>query len=138
MEKVRVGIIGIGNMGSAHARNLIAGKVPGAVLAAVCDLRRKIGLGERGIGRKVQRFAAPEELFRAKVIDAVMICTQHYDHPPLAIQAFDNGLHVLTEKPAGVYTKQVREMNEAAAKSGKVFLYYVQPKDKPCIRKQRS
>ncbi len=52
---------------------------------------------------------------------AVLIATPHYDHPSLAIRAFAKGLHVLIEKPAGVYTKQVREMNEAAAKSGKVF-----------------
>lgn len=139
MEKVRVGIIGIGNMGSAHARNLIAGKVPGAELAAVCDLRpERLDWAKEVLGEEVQRFAAPEELFRAKVIDAVMICTQHYDHPPLAIQAFDNGLHVLTEKPAGVYTKQVREMNEAAAKSGKVFCIMYNQRTNPLYQKAKE
>jgi predicted dehydrogenase len=42
-------------------------------------------------------------------------------HPEIAIYAFSRGLHVLTEKPAGVFTKAVEEMNEAAKKSGKVF-----------------
>ena len=60
-------------------------------------------------------------LFESGSVDGVIIATPHYYHPPLAIEAFKSGLHVLIEKPAGVYTKQVREMNEAAEKSGKVF-----------------
>ncbi|MCL2128648.1 MAG: Gfo/Idh/MocA family oxidoreductase, partial [Treponema sp.] len=52
---------------------------------------------------------------------AVLIATPHYDHPPLAIEAFGAALHVMCEKPAGVYAKQVREMNAAAEKSGRVF-----------------
>ena len=52
----------------------------------------------------------------AKVADAVSIATPHYSHPELAIKAMDNDLHVLIEKPAGVYTKQVRQINEAALK----------------------
>lgn len=54
--------------------------------------------------------------FQSGLIDAVLIATPHYDHPRLAIKAFEAGLHVICEKPAGVYTKQVREMNEAAEK----------------------
>ena len=42
----------------------------------------------------------------------------HYQHPVLAKEAFAQGLHVMREKPAGVYTKAVREMNEAAKESG--------------------
>ncbi|MBP1756043.1 MAG: gfo/Idh/MocA family oxidoreductase, partial [Firmicutes bacterium] len=57
----------------------------------------------------------------SKTCDAVLIATPHYEHPRLAVLAFENGLHVLCEKPAGVYTKQVREMNTAADRSGLVF-----------------
>ncbi len=53
--------------------------------------------------------------------DAVLLSIPHYQHPELSMAAMDHGLHVMCEKPAGVYTKQVREMNEHAAKSGKVF-----------------
>lgn len=60
-------------------------------------------------------------MLQSGMIDAVIVATPHYHHAEQAIAAFECGLHVLIEKPAGVYTKQVREMNEAAAKSGKVF-----------------
>ena len=51
-------------------------------------------------------------------IDAVIVATPHYFHPPLAIEAFDAGLHVMIEKPAGVFTRDVRQMNQAAQASG--------------------
>ena len=54
-------------------------------------------------------------------VDAVLIATPHYFHPPYVIEALNKGLHVMSEKPAGVYTKQVREMNEVADKSDKIF-----------------
>lgn len=139
MDKVRVGIIGIGNMGSSHALNLAAGKVADARLAAVCDLRpERLEWAKKALGEDVQRFSTPDELFRAKAIDAVMVCTPHYDHPPLAVRAFENGLHVLVEKPAGVYTKQVRKMNEAAAQSGKVFGIMYNQRTNPLYQKARE
>ena len=66
-------------------------------------------------------FENGDQLIESGLCDAVIIATPHYEHPRLAILAFEHGLHVMSEKPAGVYTKQVREMNEAAARSGKVF-----------------
>ena len=53
---------------------------------------------------------------------AVLIATSHYSQPALAIKAIERGLHALIEKPAGVYTNQVREMNSVAQKHpGLVF-----------------
>lgn len=122
MSTVRIGIIGFGGMGSGHARYLMQGAVPGAELVAVCDVDpKRLEAAKELYGDKVKTFASADDLFAAKVVDGVIIATPHYFHPPLAIQAFQHGVHVLTEKPAGVYTKQVREMNEAAAKSGLVF-----------------
>ena len=122
MDKVRVGIIGIGNMGSNHAVNLFNGEVPNAELAAVCDINpeRLKWAGEK-FGEKVQKFDNPQALIASGAVDAVMIATPHYDHPPLAIDALKHGLHVLIEKPAGVYTKQVREMNKVAESTDRVF-----------------
>ena len=51
----------------------------------------------------------------------MLIAVPHYQHPVLAEQAFAKGLHVLCEKPAGVYTNAVREMNAAADRAGKTF-----------------
>ena len=66
-------------------------------------------------------YRSGEELIEKADVDAVIIATPHYSHPALAIAAFAKGLHVLSEKPSGVYTKQVREMNKAAQESGKIF-----------------
>ena len=122
MEVVRIGIIGLGNMGNFHIEYLVGNEIPGAELKAVCDvdpdqLARAKSLAGDGVGT----FADADELLASTAIDAVIIATPHYDHPPLAIKAFARGLHVLCEKPAGVYTRQVREMNAAAEKSGLVF-----------------
>ena len=122
MEVVRIGIIGLGNMGNFHIEYLVENEIPGAELKAVCDvdpdqLARAKSLAGDGVGT----FADADELLASTAIDAVIIATPHYDHPPLAIKAFARGLHVLCEKPAGVYTRQVREMNAAAEKSGVVF-----------------
>lgn len=122
MSLVRVAVIGIGNMGAAHARTLAAGDVPGAELAAVCDVRSEMAEWvTANLPSSVAFWQEPEQMMSSGTIDAVIIATPHYDHPEQAIQAFRHGLHVMIEKPAGVYTKQVRLMNEAAAASGKVF-----------------
>ena len=122
MDTVRVGVIGLGGMGSNHAGYLSRGEIPGARLAAVCDVEpaRLQNVSEK-YGEDVQAFDSADALFEAKCIDAVIVATPHYFHPPLVTQALESGYHVMSEKPAGVYTKQVRKMNEVAAKSDRVF-----------------
>lgn len=122
MDKVRVGIIGIGNMGTAHSLSIFNGLVKGAELTAICDIKdSRLQWAKDKFGDKVQLFDNATDLFRSGFIDAVFIATPHYDHPTLAIEAFNNNLHVLIEKPAGVFTKKVREMNEVAVKTDRVF-----------------
>lgn len=122
MSQVRVGIIGLGSMGNGHARYLVNGEVPGAVLAAVCDRRpERLEYSKKNFGEAVATFDDVDQMMDSGQVDAVLVSTPHYAHPELSIKAFEKGLHVMVEKPAGVYTKQVREMNEAAEKSGKVF-----------------
>ena len=114
MNRVRLGIIGIGNMGSAHTENILGGKCPEIAVTAVADRResRRQWAAERIPGAKV--FTEGEELIASGTCDAVLIAVPHYQHPTLAVSAFDHGLHVMCEKPAGVYTLQVREMIAAA------------------------
>lgn len=139
MSKVRIGIIGIGGMGSHHAGYIIKGEVPGAELAAVCDINpARLAWAKENLGENVQIFDNADAMFAAKAVDAVMIATPHYGHPVLAVKAFENGLHVLVEKPAGVYTKQVRAMNEAAAKSGRVFGIMYNQRTNPLYQKLRD
>lgn len=122
MKKVRVGIIGVGNMGTTHALSIIDGQVTNMVLAAVCDNRevRRIWCKEN-LPKSIHLFDDTTSMMKSGLIDAVLIATPHYDHPRLAMEAFEHGLHVISEKPAGVYTKQVREMNEASKKKDLVF-----------------
>ena len=83
-------------------------------------------------------FEEGSDLIKSGLCDAVHICTPHYQHPVLAIEAFEAGLHVMCEKPAGVYTKAVREMNAAADKSGKVFAMMFNQRTNCVYRKMRE
>ena len=120
-KMIKIGIIGVGSIGSAHARALCAGMVKHAVLTAVCDIRavRREKAAQRYPGVTV--YATAEELIAESGVDAVIIATPHYEHPRLAIMAFEAGLHVLSEKPMAVYCLAAREMLAAAEKSGKNF-----------------
>ncbi|MEI7436275.1 MAG: Gfo/Idh/MocA family oxidoreductase [bacterium] len=139
MENIRLGIVGVGGMGLNHAQTVHSGQVPGLVLAAVCDLDAgRLTKAKQMGGEGVRAFDSAGALFAAKCVDAVLIATPHYFHPPLAIEALKQGLHVLIEKPAGVYTRQVREMNEVAAKSGRVFGIMYNQRTKPVHQRLRQ
>ena len=118
---LRVGIIGIGNIGSAHAAAIFNGKVAGMTLAAVCDTdpARRAWAAEHLPGVAV--FAEDEDFFAHSGVDAVIVATPHYFHPPLVTEALSRGMHALTEKPAGVSVSAVRGMIAAAEKSGRRF-----------------
>lgn len=122
MSKVRLGIIGIGNMGSGHVESILDGKVPEIELAAVADQREvRRQWARETVPETVKIFETAEELLDDSDLDAVLVAVPHYDHPRYVIQALRRGFHVMCEKPAGVYTKQVREMNEEANKHDLVF-----------------
>lgn len=122
MEQVKLGIIGIGNMGSGHVKSLLGAKLPELTITAVADRQEsRRTWAKENLPESVAIFEEGTELIDSGVCDAVLIVVPHYQHPELTIYALDHGLHVLCEKPAGVYTKQVREMNEAAKKSDRVF-----------------
>lgn len=139
LDKIRVGIIGIGNMGTSHARTLASDAIPNAILTAVCDIKVSAEQWTQdNLPESVHCWSDAEQMMDSGTIDAVLIATPHYSHPQLAIQAFERGLHVLIEKPAGVYTKQVREMNEAAVKSGKVFSIMYNQRTNPLYLKLKD
>ena len=121
MKKVRIGIIGIGNIGSAHASNIYGGKAEGLVLCALCDNSKERANELRTQYPDIPIYENADELIESADVDAVIISTPHYAHPELAIKAFRRGLHVLSEKPIAVYCKAAEEMIEAAKESGKVF-----------------
>jgi predicted dehydrogenase len=138
MSTVRYGIIGIGNMGTAHAQSLLS-EIKGAELTAVCDIREeRLKWAEEQLPENVRKYSTPKELFESRIIDVVLICTPHYDHPTLAIEAFQHGYHVLVEKPAGVYTKAVQQMNDAAARSDRKFGIMYNQRTNPLYQKLRD
>lgn len=118
---IRCGIVGIGGMGTSHARFLTNNMVDNMYLSAVADINPKRLEWAKVNQPNVATFSTAQEMYDSGLVDAVIIATPHYDHPSLAQTAFTSGLHVMVEKPAGVYTKQVREMNEVAKDSGKAF-----------------
>ncbi|MDF2699416.1 MAG: gfo/Idh/MocA family oxidoreductase [Haloplasmataceae bacterium] len=114
-KMVRFGIVGIGHMGGTHAENINQGKITDGKLVAVCDIDpKRLKWAEEKLNSSVKKYSDYDEMIKDEEIDAIIIATPHYFHPPMAIKALNNGFHTLIEKPAGVYTKQVREMNEVA------------------------
>lgn len=135
---LQMAVIGIGNMGSAHAAALFRGEVPRAVLSAVCDTaaERREWAAQHLPGVPV--FETPEELFASDAAEAVIVATPHYLHPPLAIAAFARGWHVLTEKPGGVRLCDVRAMAKAARTSGRVFGVMFNQRTHPLFQQVRQ
>lgn len=119
---LRVGIIGVGNMGSNHAQCFKDNKVENGKLTAICDINPdKLDKQREKFGDEVAYFENASDLINSGLVDGVIIATPHYFHPEMSIEAFNAGLHVLCEKPIGVYTKNIHAVNEAAKKSGKAF-----------------
>ncbi len=139
MDKVRFGIIGVGNIGTVHARYLLAGTVKEACLTAVCDNNPdKHSAIRQLVGNDVALFNDAEEMLKSGLIDAVIVSTPHYDHPGLSMLAMRHGIHTLCEKPAGVYTAQVREMNEFARGCNVVFGMMFNQRPNPLYQKVKD
>ncbi|WP_130836445.1 Gfo/Idh/MocA family protein [Lachnoclostridium sp. Marseille-P6806] len=139
MKQVRVGVVGIGNMGSAHAVSIFQGKAGGLSLAAVCDISRsRREWAEAAFDGRVKIFSDYRELLKDGELEAVIIATPHFLHPEIAGAALKGGFHVLTEKPAGVFTSAVRRMNAAAAESGKVFSIMLNQRTDPLFQRLKE
>ena len=132
---VKLGIIGLGNMGTKHLANITSGKVSGMEVTAICDIDADVRKAFEEKYPHIKMFESAEDLYKSGLCDSVIVATYHYDHPKLVMQAFDAGLDVITEKPAGVYTKQVQEMNEAAEKSGRLFGIMYNQRTNPLYQK---
>lgn len=138
-KKVRFGIIGVGNMGSAHLRSFYQGKVKNGTVTAVADTNRdRLKAVKTEFGDNYIFYGSGNELIDNSDVDAVIVATPHYLHPELIIRALKKGKHALSEKPAGVYTKQVKEANEAAAKSDKLYTVMFNQRTNPLYLKMRD
>ncbi|MCR4714989.1 MAG: Gfo/Idh/MocA family oxidoreductase [Treponemataceae bacterium] len=114
-------------MGSKYASMIQDGKIHGLKLAAVTRTKPQFQqLLAPSLDAGLPVFETADALFEAVEngglkLNAVIIATPHYSHEKIAVRAFKNGLHVLCEKPSGVYSRQARNMEKAADDAGKVF-----------------
>ena len=126
MNKIKLGIIGCGNIGSQHYNNVLNGKCPEIDVVAIADINPERIEWAKNTCEKYREknkdipmpvfFDDASKMIKSGIIDSVIISIPHYYHPAYAIEAFQNGIHVMCEKPAGVYTLQVREMIAEADK----------------------
>src|SRR5437867_5265491 len=116
MNKVRLGIIGLGNIGQHHAGYLSAGKVSRAELVAVSDAVP----GKLEKYKPLKIFSDGEELIRSGLVDAVIIATPHYQHTTLGIAALNQGVHAMVEKPISAHKADAERLIDARRKNPKL------------------
>ncbi len=123
-EKICLGVVGVGNMGSEHCRTILAGHCPEVTLAAVADLRQeRRDWARETLPGGVQVFDTAEGLLKSGTCDAVLIAVPHYQHEAVSVAALGQGLHVLCEKPAAVRASQAARMLEAARRARKTLTF---------------
>ena len=131
MTPLRIGIVGAGGMGMAHAAAI--SELGEFELAGLCDVdHEKVEAAAAKIG--VPAFTDHAELIRADRLDAVLVATPHYFHPPVVEYAFANGLHVMCEKPIAVHVRDAQRMIDAHAGSGVQFGVMFQMRTNPLFR----
>jgi predicted dehydrogenase len=117
MNSVRLGIVGMGNMGAAHARGILEGKNPRFTLAAICDQDAE----RLKAFPDTPAFTSSDALIRSGKADAILIATPHYDHTTVGIAALHAGLHVLVEKPISVHKADCERLIAAHKNPKQVF-----------------
>ena len=106
-QQIKLGIVGVGIMGATHVRHAL--RLQNTDLAAICE-RNPTRLEEVDAPDHVARYSDYTRMLDECQPDAVLIATPHYDHPPMALAAFERGIHVLTEKPIAVHTQAAQNM----------------------------
>lgn len=138
MKEIRVGIVGVGNMGSAHATCIAENNIEGMHLTAVCDILSNRAENIQKKYPSVKTYTDYNQLFKSGEIDAVIIAVPHPLHSEIAIKAFENSLHVMLEKPADIAVSKVLKLNDAAKKSGRVFSIMFNQRTNPLFSKARE
>lgn len=141
MKKIRFGIIGLGNQGSTYVLKLFdEGKIENGCVSAMCDINpAKIErIKSKTTNSSARYFIDYKEMLGSGLCDAVLVETPHYLHPEMAEECLKRNIHVICEKPAGVYTAQVKEMNAAAEKSEAKFAVMFNQRTDCVYRKMRE
>ncbi|SFL55583.1 Predicted dehydrogenase [Gracilibacillus orientalis] len=114
MAKVRLGIIGLGQQGGAYGNMIKEGRISNIEIGAICDIDPEKKKWADQEFPDVPFYQDYIDMLASGDVDAIVTCVPHYLHPEMGIEALDRDVHALLEKPAGVYTKQVKEINEFA------------------------
>ncbi len=141
MEKVRFGIIGLGNQGSSYVINLFdRNKIVNGVVSALCDIsKKKIDyIKSITVNKDITYFTDYKEMLDSGLCDAVLVEVPHYQHVEIVKECLKRDINVICEKPAGVYVGQVREMNEAAENSKALFAMMFNQRTNCVYRKMRE
>lgn len=106
-KQIRIGIIGVGIMGTAHAHDVTT--LPNTTLIGICDIDPK---RTEAIGKlyDVPTYSDYNDLLAMPDLDAIIIATPHYSHPIISMAAFEKGIHVLVEKPIAVHVNDCNKM----------------------------
>jgi len=140
MKKIRFGIIGLGNQGNNYIKRFENGQIENGEISALCDVNPvKIEkVKNRTPLKNIVYFDDYKKMLDSGLVDAVLVETPHYQHPEIAIECLNRNVNVIVDKPAGVYTKQVREMNEVAEKSKAHFAVLFNQRTTAVYRKMRE
>lgn len=138
MDILKTAVIGIGNMGFAHASCIANGEIDGMRLTAVCDtdIRKTKIFKEKH--PQIKTFSDYKDLINSNIADCVIIATPHPSHAEIAIYALENDVHVMLEKPADISVSKVKVLNEVAEKSGKVFSIMFNQRTNSLFKKARE
>lgn len=134
MQTVRIGLVGLGNMGRAHRASIRAGKVEGLTLTAICD--RAESLPDPVPGEA--QFTDFDTMLQSGTIDAVLIATPHYFHTSMGIAALNAGLHVMVEKPLSVHKADCERLIAAHKGPQQVFGAMFQLRTDPIYQQIKS
>lgn len=140
-KSVRYGVIGLGNMGSGHIANFMKeGNIPFGEVVAIADRKQEKIDRIKNLypNHTFECYLEGSELIEHGNVDAVIIAVPHYQHPELTILALKKNINVICEKPAGVYTKQVKEMIEVSKNSHALFTMMFNQRTNCVYRKMRE
>jgi predicted dehydrogenase len=132
----RIGIIGCGEMGEAHARCIA--KLGTASISALCDRDAPRSQLLLQYAPDAYVCSDPDKLFRDNQLDAVYICTHNDSHAKLGIAAAQSGKHVLMEKPVAMSFQECRDLQHAVEQSGIHFMTAFKLRYYPSVRRVRE
>jgi len=137
MKQVRIGIVGVGNIGTLHTRNLLGDKIKHARLAAIADIN-PAKLEPYASNESIKKYNTGQELIDSGEVDAVMVCTPHYNHTITGADALKAGLHVLVEKPISVHKADAQRLIAAHTNKKQVFAAMFNQRTTPQYQKAKQ